>query len=174
MNNKATYKFSELTTKIVSAYISNHTVRAEDLPTLITDLHAALQSAPERKGEPASESQQPAVAIKKSVTPDYIISLENGQKFKSLKRHLMSTYGMTPQEYRDKWGLPREYPMVAPNYAKSRSELAKTMGLGRKAAAAEPIAVADVPIEASKRRGRPKLAPNDQGPDSISTRMRRR
>jgi predicted transcriptional regulator len=98
------------------------------------------------------------------VTPDYIISLESGQKFKSLKRHLMNSYGMTPDEYRAKWGLPRDYPMVAPNYAKSRSELAKTMGLGRKATSephgsnAAASAAGSAPAEAPNRRGRRKAA----------------
>lgn len=124
-------------------------------------MNSALKSAPNGKAEPAPEPQEPAVPIKKSVTPDYIISLENGQKFKSLKRHLMNSYGMTPDEYRAKWGLPRDYPMVAPNYAKSRSELAKTMGLGRKAAAGveeQAPVVENTPAETPKRRGRRKAA----------------
>ncbi len=133
MDTQNTSNLSELTADIVSAYVSNNNVRAEDLATLISEVHSALKKAPNGKAEPTPEPQEPAVPIKKSVTPDYIISLENGQKFKSLKRHLMNSYGMTPDEYRAKWGLPRDYPMVAPNYAKSRSELAKTMGLGRKA-----------------------------------------
>ena len=150
----------ELTAEIVSAYVSNNTVRAEDLPKLISEVHSALQQAPNGKAEPAPEPQQPAVPIKKSVTPDYIISLENGQKFKSLKRHLMNSYGMTPAEYRAKWGLPRDYPMVAPNYAKARSELARSMGLGRKGSNPEEQARTeeDAPAEAPKRRGRAKLA----------------
>ncbi len=137
MDTQDTSNLSELTAEIVSAYVSNNTVRAEDLPKLIGEVYSALEQAPNGKAEPAPEPQQPAVPIRKSVTPDYIISLENGQKFKSLKRHLMNSYGMTPDEYRAKWGLPRDYPMVAPNYAKSRSELAKTMGLGRKASGPE-------------------------------------
>ncbi|MBA3520315.1 MAG: MucR family transcriptional regulator [Rhizobiales bacterium] len=110
--------------------------------------------------QPASEPQQPAVPIRKSVTPDYIISLENGQQFKSLKRHLMNSYGMTPAEYRSKWGLPSDYPMVAPNYAKARSELARGMGLGRKGSNPEEQAqtAEDAPAEAPKRRRRAKLA----------------
>ncbi len=131
MDTNDTSNLSELTAEIVSAYVSNNTVRAEDLPKLISEVHSALQQAPNGKAEQAPEPQQPAVPIKKSVTPDYIISLENGQKFKSLKRHLMNSYGMTPAEYRAKWGLPSDYPMVAPNYAKARSELAKEMGLGQ-------------------------------------------
>ena len=160
MENQNTSNLSELTAEIVSAYVSNNTVRAEDLPTLISDVHSALQQAPNRKAEPATEPQQPAVSIRKSVTPDYIISLEDGQKFKSLKRHLMTAYGMTPAEYRAKWGLRSDYPMVAPNYAKSRSELARSIGLGRKASNPEEQAPIEenAPAEAPKRRGRAKLA----------------
>jgi predicted transcriptional regulator len=160
MDNQDNSNLSELTADIVSAYVSNNNVRPEDVASLISDVHAALKYAPNGKADPAPEPQQPAVPIKKSVTPDYIISLENGQKFKSLKRHLMTSYGITPDEYRAKWGLPRDYPMVAPNYAKSRSELARSMGLGRKAgttggqAAAEPSA----PAAAPKRGGRTKAA----------------
>src|SRR5688572_2461890 len=133
MDTQDTSNLSELTAEIVSAYVSNNNVRVEDIPTLISEVHSALQRAPSGKAEPAPEPQEPAVPIRKSVTPDYIISLENGKRFKSLKRHLMNSYGMTPDEYRAKWGLPRDYPMVAPNYAKARSELARSMGLGRKA-----------------------------------------
>ncbi len=161
MDTQNTSNLSELTADIVSAYVSNNNVRAEDLATLISEVHSALKKAPNGKAEPAPEPQEPAVPIKKSVTPDYIISLESGQKFKSLKRHLMNSYGMTPDEYRAKWGLPRDYPMVAPNYAKSRSELAKTMGLGRKAAAGveeQAPVVENTPAETPKRRGRRKAA----------------
>ena len=164
MDTQDTARLSELTADIVSAYVSNNNVRTEDLASLISDVHSALQRAPNGKAEPAPEPKQPAVSIKKSVTPDYLISLENGQKFKSLKRHLMNSYGMTPAEYRAKWGLPSDYPMVAPNYAKSRSELAKSMGLGRKAAKLSNSSKAGVsaddgaPAEAPKRRGRPKMA----------------
>ncbi len=161
MDTQNTSNLSEFTADIVSAYVSNNNVRAEDLATLISEVHSALKEAPNGKAKPAPEPQEPAVPIKKSVTPDYIISLESGQKFKSLKRHLMNSYGMTPDEYRAKWGLPRDYPMVAPNYAKSRSELAKTMGLGRKAAAGveeQAPVVENTPAETPKRRGRAKLA----------------
>ena len=161
MDTQNTSNLSELTADIVSAYVSNNNVRAEDLATLISEVHSALKKAPNGKAEPAPEPQEPAVPIKKSVTPDYIISLESGQKFKSLKQHLMNSYGMTPDEYRAKWGLPRDYPMVAPNYAKSRSELAKTMGLGRKAAAGveeQAPVVENTPAETPKRRGRRKAA----------------
>jgi predicted transcriptional regulator len=124
----------QLTADIVSAYVSNNAVDAGALSKLIEDVHLALVRAPAAAAEPEQKPLVPAVPIRKSVTPDYIVSLEDGRKFKSLKRHLQGTYGMTPDEYRAKWGLPRDYPMVAPNYAKARSELAKRMGLGRKAA----------------------------------------
>src|SRR5215210_8059801 len=156
-----TTSLSELTAEIVSAYVSNNSVRTEDLASLISDVHSALQNAPNGRAEPAPEPQHPAVPIKKSVTPDYIISLENGQKFKSLKRHLMNSYGITPAEYRAKWGLPKDYPMVAPNYAKARSELATRMGLGRKlvpseaAVSPEETGTAEA---APKRRTRAKAA----------------
>jgi predicted transcriptional regulator len=137
MDMESSAKLSELTADIVSAYVSNNTVRPEDLASVIAGVHSALSQAPNGKAEAPAEPQTPAVPIRKSVTPDYIISLENGQKFKSIRRHLMNSYGMTPDEYRTKWGLPRDYPMVAPNYAKTRSDLAKSLGLGRKASAQE-------------------------------------
>ncbi len=144
----------QLTADIVSAYVSNNKVGAGELGKLIEEVHTALQRAPNAQAEPEPEPREPAVSIRRSVTPDYIISLEDGRKFKSLKRHLKNTYNMTPDEYRAKWGLPRDYPMVAPNYAKARSELAKSMGLGRKAAAQPAAAEAS----ASKRGRRPRAA----------------
>ena len=126
----------QLTADIVSAYVTNNQVEAGQLSKLIEEVHVALVRAPAAAAEPEQKELVPAVAIRKSVTPDYIVSLEDGRKFKSLKRHLAGTYGMTPDEYRAKWSLPRDYPMVAPNYAKARSDLAKRMGLGRKAGAA--------------------------------------
>ncbi|WP_027155478.1 MucR family transcriptional regulator [Mesorhizobium sp. WSM2561] len=121
----------ELTADVVSAYVSNNPVPVGELPALIDQVHAALKGT---IGGPLAkpEARRPAVPIRKSVTPDYIISLEDGKKFKSLKRHLATHYGLAPDEYRAKWGLPADYPMVAPNYAAARSALAKTMGLGRK------------------------------------------
>ncbi|MDD7909167.1 MULTISPECIES: MucR family transcriptional regulator [Pseudovibrio] len=121
----------ELTADIVSAYVSNNTVASADLPVLITDVYVALQKTSGAVTEPEPEPLKPAVPIKKSVTNDYIICLEDGKKFKSLKRHLRTHYDMTPEEYREKWGLPSDYPMVAPHYAAARSELAKKMGLGQ-------------------------------------------
>jgi predicted transcriptional regulator len=120
----------ELTAKIVSAYVSNNSVGAADLPQLISDTHAALTRANSNLPEPERDELKPKVAVKKSVMPDYIICLEDGKKFKSLKRHLRTHYNLSPEEYREKWGLPHDYPMVAPNYARARSDLAKKMGLG--------------------------------------------
>jgi predicted transcriptional regulator len=120
----------EMAADIVSAYVSANSVAAQDIPALIRTVHAALKEVAGAGPAVAENSQEPAVAIRKSVTPDYIICLEDGKKFKSLKRHLCTRYGMTPDEYRTKWGLPHDYPMVAPNYAKERSNLAKRMGLG--------------------------------------------
>jgi predicted transcriptional regulator len=120
----------ELTAEIISAYVSNNTVVASDLPSIIGDVHEALSKATNRIGTTEREELRPAVALKKSVTPDYIVCLEDGKKFKSLKRHLRTHYNLSPEEYRDKWGLPHDYPMVAPNYAAARSQLAKQMGLG--------------------------------------------
>ena len=122
----------ELTTDIVSAYVSNNSVVATDLPAMIADVYDALSKAASKASQPLKEELKPAVSVKKSVTNDYIICLEDGKKFKSLKRHLRTHYNLTPEEYREKWGLPHDYPMVAPNYAAARSELAKKMGLGQR------------------------------------------
>lgn len=122
----------ELTTTIVSAYVSNNTVVAGDLPNIINDVHDALSRASVNATQPPAEELKPAVPVKRSVTPEYIICLEDGKKFKSLKRHLRTHYNMSPEEYREKWGLPHDYPMVAPNYAAARSALAKKMGLGQR------------------------------------------
>ena len=122
----------ELTADVVSAYVSNNSIQSSDLPALISEVHAALHRTLGGPAEPEPEPQKPAVSIKKSVTPDYLICLDDGKKFKSLKRHLRTHYDMTPEDYREKWGLPADYPMVAPNYAKARSMLAKKMGLGQK------------------------------------------
>ena len=123
---------NELTAGVISAYVSKNPIAATDLPVLIGQVYAAftktLNGAVVKRDEPL----KPAVPIKKSVTPDYIINLEDGQKHKMLKRRLATRYGMTPEQYRAKWGLPADYPMVAPNYAAQRSALAKTIGLGHK------------------------------------------
>lgn len=122
----------ELTASIVAAYVSNNATPAAEIPALIGQVHAALQRVSGGKPEIAPEPTRPAVSLKKSMTPEFLICLEDGKKFKSLKRHLRAQYGMTPEQYRDKWGLPADYPMVAPKYAEARSQLAKKMGLGRK------------------------------------------
>jgi predicted transcriptional regulator len=121
----------ELAADIVSAYVSNNSVPAADLPALINDVYNALIRVGSGVPVGPSEPPKPAVAVKRSVTSDYIVCLEDGKKFKSLKRHLRTQYGLSPEEYREKWGLPADYPMVAPNYAKARSNLAKQMGLGQ-------------------------------------------
>jgi predicted transcriptional regulator len=126
-----TSNFIQLTAEIVSAYVSNNTVSAGDIPALINQVHAALTRVNAGGGETASEALKPAVSVKKSITPEYIVCLEDGKKFKSLKRHLRTQYNMTPEQYREKWSLPADYPMVAPNYAQARSALAKQMGLGQ-------------------------------------------
>ena len=121
----------EMTADIVSAYVGNNSVSAQELPALINSVHGALTQASTGGAEAQAEPQEPAVSIRKSITPDYLICLDDGRKFKSLKRHLRTKYDMSPDEYRAKWGLPKDYPMVAPNYAKARSDLAKQMGLGQ-------------------------------------------
>ena len=126
----------ELVADIVGAYVSNNSVQVSDLPNLIGQVHSALQQTATGKQEPQGEAQQPAVPVRRSVQPDAITCLECGKKFKSLRRHLRTDHHLEPQEYRAKWGLKPDYPMVAPNYAASRSELARKMGLGRKAAEA--------------------------------------
>lgn len=121
----------EMTAEIVAAYVGNNSVPSSELPVLIKGVYASLSGVTaEAQAEPKSE-QKPAVSVKKSVADDYIICLEDGKKFKSLKRHLRAKYGMSPEEYREKWGLPADYPMVSPNYAQERSRLAKKMGLGQ-------------------------------------------
>lgn len=131
MSDSATNNFIELAADIVSAYVSNNTVPAGELPGLINEIHTALVRVSGGAVQAAPEAPKPAVPAKKSVTNEYIVCLEDGKKFKSLKRHLRTQYNMSPEEYREKWGLPPDYPMVAPNYAKARSQLAKQMGLGQ-------------------------------------------
>lgn len=125
----------ELSSEIVAAYVGHNALSASDLPKLIADVYSALRGL----GSPAqatdSEPLKPAVTVRRSITPDHLVCLEDGKKFKSLKRHLMTHHQLTPQQYREKWNLPVDYPMVAPNYSATRSSLAKTSGLGRKAPA---------------------------------------
>jgi len=120
----------EKTTRIVEAFVSHNQIEIKDLPALIGDVHAALDKIAQDAPAQDRPAQKPAVAINKSIMPDYIICLEDGKEFKSLKRHLRTHYSLSPEEYREKWNLPHDYPMVAPNYARARSELAKKMGLG--------------------------------------------
>jgi len=126
-----TTNFIGLTAEIVSAYVSNNTVPSADIPALINQVHSALLRVSNGETQASSEPLKPAVPVKRSINPDYIVCLEDGKKFKSLKRHLRTQYNMTPEQYRDKWSLPADYPMVAPNYAAARSQLAKQMGLGQ-------------------------------------------
>ena len=128
-------ELAEMTTEIVSAYVSKHSIPASELPALIGQVHEALVKADAGETEEPVVELKPAVSVRRSITPDYIICLEDGQKFKSLKRHLRVHYNLTPDEYREKWGLKPDYPMVAPNYRAVRSELARKIGLGKKRAA---------------------------------------
>jgi predicted transcriptional regulator len=121
----------ELTASIVSAYLSNNPTQASEIPNLISQVHAALLRISSGRVEAPLEPAKPAVSVKRSMTPEYLICLEDGKRFKSLKRHLRTQYNMTPEQYREKWNLPADYPMVAPNYAVARSQLAKKMGLGQ-------------------------------------------
>ena len=126
----------ELTSEVVCAYVSNNPLAASDISNLIRDVHTALGSLSGPAPQAEAEKQKPAVSIKKSLGHEYLICLEDGKKFKSLKRHLKTHYDLSPEQYRDKWGLPSDYPMVAPAYAEERSRLAKEMGLGQKRRAA--------------------------------------
>lgn len=136
MSDDSAYNFEgkhpaivELTTAIVSAYVSNNAIGGEDVPGLIQSVHASLSALNRDAG--IEEALKPAVPVSNSITDDYLICLEDGEKFKSLRRHLRSKYDMSPEEYREKWSLPLDYPMVAPSYARQRSVLAKKMGLGQ-------------------------------------------
>jgi predicted transcriptional regulator len=142
----------DLTARIVSAYAGNTTLSPTELTDLIGSVSRALTQLSSTTVEPEVKELAPAVPVKKSVTADFIVCLEDGKKLKMLKRHLMSTYGMTPAEYRAKWNLPRDYPMVAPNYAATRSQLAKKIGLGKSPAKAP------APAKPAARRGRPRKA----------------
>ena len=130
MENKT--EIVELTADIVAAYVGNNAVPSAELPSLINDVYKALAGAVEGKEEKPQQELKPVVPVRRSVMPDHIVCLEDGKKFKSLKRHLRTHYNLTPEQHREKWGLPADYPMVAPNYAEARSRLAKQMGLGQK------------------------------------------
>jgi predicted transcriptional regulator len=123
--------YIELTAQIVSAYVGNNSMPSAEIASLIGQVHAALKRVSNGQSVPPAEVAKPAVPVKRSLNADYIVCLEDGKKFKSLKRHLRTRYNMTPEQYREKWNLPADYPMVAPNYATARSQLAKQMGLGQ-------------------------------------------
>ena len=129
--NPAESRYIELTANIVSAYVSNNSVPSAEIPNLIGQVHSALKRVSGGQAALTADQPKPVVPVKRSVTSDYIVCLEDGKKFKSLKRHLRTQYKMTPEQYREKWSLPPDYPMVAPNYAAARSQLAKQMGLGQ-------------------------------------------
>ncbi len=148
----------ELATDLVSAYVSHNSLPASDLPSLIEAVHAALRRVGGGAAEQPTEALKPPVPIRKSITPDHLISLENGKPYRSLMRHL-TKHGLTPEAYRAKWGLPPSYPMVAPNYAKRRSELAKALGLGQRRRRTEPSSAPPNDTRPpSGRRGRRKAA----------------
>jgi predicted transcriptional regulator len=163
MSNETPPNYIELAAEIVSAFVINNSVPVADLPSLIANVHAALQNV----GQPAAKQDEakpiPPVSARKSITPDYLISLEDGKHYKSLKRHL-GKLGLTPEAYREKWGLPHDYPMIAANYAAKRSELAKSFGLGQRrskaaqAKAAANDAVKSAPAKTSAKRRRKKVA----------------
>ncbi len=137
------------TAQIVSAHVSNNTVSRDALPDLIQQVFSTLMAAGTEQAEP--EQLQPAVPIKKSVFPEYIVCLEDGKKLKMLKRHLQTSYNITPEQYRERWGLPHDYPMVAPRYAEHRSELAKKIGLGRKPAIQQDVTATVVPAKRGRK-----------------------
>src|SRR3712207_1166693 len=150
----------EFAADIVAAFVSNNNVTVADLPSLITNVHVALTNL----GQPAPPERErsvPPISIKRTITPDFLISLEDGQRYKSLRRHLTAR-GLSPEQYRQKWGLPTDYPMVAPSYSARRSELARSMGLGRKrkeatkAASTSDKVSAKAPAKAAKKSGRKK------------------
>jgi predicted transcriptional regulator len=160
MSELATSNYIELAADIVSAFVSNNSVPSAELPALIATVHSALAKVANGEAEKPAEAPVPPVPVRKSITPDFLVSLEDGRRYKSLKRHLKGR-GLSPEQYREKWGLPRDYPMVAPNYAKQRSELAKALGLGQlrrsRAATSDPVApVERTPEPTKKTRGRPK------------------
>jgi predicted transcriptional regulator len=147
----------ELTAEIASAFVSNNRIAPNELPLLIQSIYGALSTSDVAPAPAEPVRRDPAVSIKKSITDDYLICLEDGRRFKSLKRHLRTKYNLSPEDYRAKWDLPKTYPMVAPAYAAARSNLAKEMGLGQGGRGAKKIAT-PTPVAVAKRRGRPKGA----------------
>ena len=146
-----------LTADIVSAHVANNRVGLGDVPTLIKDVHVALSKLGQTSATAEAEAQKPAVSVRSSIKPDYLVCLEDGKHLTMLKRYLMRTYGLSPADYRAKWKLPADYPMVAPNYAEKRRVLANSIGLGRKRAAPPPPPAAEQPAP-RPRRGRPPRA----------------
>ncbi|MFN3686664.1 MucR family transcriptional regulator [Salinarimonas sp.] len=130
-DNAETIDFVALAADVVASYVASNSLPPQEIPALIEQVHSALAGLGKAKPVEPTPQLKPAVPIRKSITPDYIVCLEDGKKFKSLKRHLRTRYGLSPEQYREKWGLPEDYPMVAPNYARARSDLAKEMGLGQ-------------------------------------------
>lgn len=149
---------------IVAAYVSNNPIPVSEIPHMIKSIHSTLGGLSSGIPGDVATTQKPAVPVKKSITPEYVICLEDGKKLKMLKRHLMSTYNMTPDQYRAKWSLPSDYPMVAPKYARTRSELAKKIGLGRPVApqAAAPVAAPEPPPKRTRGQKKPAQAPAEQ------------
>ena len=171
MADESDMDFLRLTARIVSAHIGKNQVAANALPELIQSVHRSLATVGTAEPAPAPAPLTPAVPIRRSVFPDHIVCLEDGKKLKMLKRHLQASYGMTPQQYREKWGLPADYPMVAPNYASHRSTLAKQAGLGRKPGSSAPEQLnltrksekPDLPAEPSVTKGRARRARGSKG-----------
>ena len=157
MTQNSPPKYLELTADLVSAYVSHNALPASDLPSLIDAVHAALSQVSSGKAEQPTEKPKPPIPIRKSITPDHLISLEDGKPYRSLARHLAKR-GLTPDAYRQKWGLPPTYPMVAPNYSKRRSELARALGLGQRRRTVEPTPTPEGARPAPGRRGRRKAA----------------
>jgi predicted transcriptional regulator len=154
MTDNTETDLATLTADIVAAYVAHNALGADKLADLIGSVHAALSKASTQAVEPEKVELIPAVSIKKSIAQDYLICLEDGKKFKSLKRHLKTHYDLSPEEYREKWGLPRDYPMVAPAYAEARSNLAKSMGLGQRSGVNGSAATAAKGAKAGGKRGR--------------------
>lgn len=161
------HELISLTADIVSAHVSNNKVMPTDLPGLISSIHGALAQLGQPP-EPEAPKQEPAVSIRASIKHDYIVCLEDGQKLKMLKRYLRTNFNMTPEEYRQKWGLPRDYPMVAPAYAEQRRGLAKQIGLGRKPAAPAPTAKS-APKPKAPAKPRAAAAPKSAAPKPAET-----